>query len=245
MSVLGTIRSGLVTPVERRLFCEYGAIFATEAAPPPTVIFRNAEEVERFQSTLAVRSAAIGDYEFTLQAPAMERLLFAVRDAEDMGLSLNPRSADSGARSYADTVALWLRNVSQGLQHWVGASRLAQADADEIQRMAPNEQVEPILNLEDNEGLWFGTFLNRSILYSVAAPGASQHLSLLAFDVREYQDDAVKGVLNRHGWFRTVPNDLPHFTFLGKEEKDLMGIGLKEVYRKYDEEEYSFWVPDV
>src|SRR6185369_8049224 len=99
-----------------------------------------------------------------------------------------------------------------------------------------------ILDLEDKEHLYFGTFFDRSILYSVAAPGASQHLAMLAFDVAEYQDTGVESALERHGWFRTVSNDLPHFTYLGRRESELPELGLKRVLRRYGETDYHFWV---
>ena len=102
-----------------------------------------------------------------------------------------------------------------------------------------------ILELEDTQQLYFGTFFDRSILYSVAAPGASQHLSLLAFDVAEYQESSVEVVLENHGWFRTVVNDLPHFTFLGRRQEELTELGLKRVVRGYAGIEYHFWIPDI
>ena len=79
----------------------------------------------------------------------------------------------------------------------------------------------------------------------MAAPGASQHLSMLAFDVKQYEDELVERALNRHGWFRTVASDLPHFTYLGHEEKSLERLGLKQVSLKYDNSDYRFWVPDL
>src|ERR1051325_2503107 len=40
------------TPVERRLLAEYGAVFVTQATPPPTILFQDAAEVEGFQASL-------------------------------------------------------------------------------------------------------------------------------------------------------------------------------------------------
>lgn len=245
MPALDVIRSTLKTAVDWRLFAEYGAVFATCATPPPTIRFRNAKEVERFQSSLSVRSEVIGGHRLTLQAAAMEALLRAVKDGERAGLTISPRAADAGARSYEDTVGLWLRNVNRGLDHWSEAGRLAPRRGEEIRLLSPPDQVEPILELEGAEELWFGTFFDKSILYSVAAPGASQHLSLLAFDVLEYEADDVRRVLNENGWFRTVPNDLPHFTYLGHRERELPSCGLRRVVRDYGDVQYSFWIPDI
>jgi hypothetical protein len=79
----------------------------------------------------------------------------------------------------------------------------------------------------------------------VAAPGASQHLALLAFDAAEYESAEVERSLGNAGWFRTVPNDLPHFTFLGCDESELPQLGLAPTTREYGERSFSFWVPDL
>ncbi|HVG20922.1 MAG TPA: hypothetical protein VNI02_17875 [Blastocatellia bacterium] len=244
-SPLRVIISSINSAVELRLFAEYGGVFATAATPPPTVIFRDAAEVESFQSSLKVSRAAIGDHEITLQAEAMDALIRAASEMNDRGGQITARAEDSGGRSYEDTVRLWTRNVTRGLDHWEAEGRISPERAGAIRALAPVEQIPIILELEERERLYFGTFLNRSILYSVAAPGASQHLALLAFDVAEYKDEAVEQTLNQYGWFRTVPNDLPHFTYLGLREEDLPELGLKQVSYDYDDRSYSFWVPDL
>jgi hypothetical protein len=142
-------------------------------------------------------------------------------------------------------VKLWTRNVTRGLVHWESEGRISQESARAIRDLAPVEQIAIILELEEREQLYFGTFLNRSILYSVAAPGASQHLALLAFDVADYKDEVVEQALNHHGWFRTVANDLPHFTYLGHHQDELPELGLKLVSHEYDQRSYRFWIPDL
>src|SRR5262249_43754188 len=224
--LLRDILLSITSPVELRLFSEYGAVFATRAIPPPTIIFTDAAQVERFQSSLSVRRAAFGEHEVALQAEAAEALVSAASLIKDEGGSLGARAADAGGRSYEDTVALWKRNVTRGLDRWQSLGRIASERAAWIRELAPAEQIPAILEMEESEQLYFGTFFDKSILYSVAAPGASQHLSMLAFDVAEYRDQAVERALARHGWYRTVANDLPHFTYLGHEEASLPESGL-------------------
>lgn len=231
--------------VERRLFTEYGAIFTTAATPPPRVVFADAFEVEQFQASLKVRRVRIGEYEIELQATAMEALCAAGEEIRREDGRITARAADSGARSYQDTVGLWLRNVGRGLAHWESVGRISPNQAEAIRNLPPAGQVAVILDLEETQQLFFGTFFDRSILYSVAAPGASQHLSLLAFDVAEYEDVEVERVLGLHGWFRTVPNDLPHFTYLGHGREALAEKGLIRVIREYPERSYSFWTPNI
>lgn len=242
---LQTIAYGISSPVERRLFAEYGAVFATTATPPPVIIFAGAVQVESFQSSLSIRSAPFGNHRIELQGDAIDALAAAAAEMAERGGSITARAADAGGRSYADTIRLWTRNVARGLEHWQSLGRMTRLQSDSLLELTPAEQVAPILNLEDTENLFFGTFFDKSILYSVAAPGASQHLSMLAFDVAEYQDAEVERLLGRHGWYQTVPNDLPHFTYIGRDESSLPGLGLHRVERTLPERMYGFWTPDL
>jgi protein MpaA len=73
----------------------------------------------------------------------------------------------------------------------------------------------------------------------VAPPGASHHLALLAFDVKEHGQPAVRRILERHGWYQTVVRDAPHFTYLGMPKSRLESLGLT-VVRDGDRE---YWKP--
>jgi hypothetical protein len=242
---LSKMASSLRSSLERRLLAEYGAVFVTTATPPPAIIFKDAAEVERFQASLSLGSDTFGEHTVELQSEAVAALRRAADELRDRGKTISARAADSGGRSYADTVSLWTRNVTRGMAHWLELNRIGQEDATRILGLAPVDQVAIILELEESEELYFGTYFNRSILYSVAAPGASQHLAMLAFDVAEYEDRSVEQSLNRHGWYRTVANDLPHFTYLGHVEDRLPDLGLKLITREYGEASYQFWVPDL
>jgi len=65
------------------------------------------------------------------------------------------------------------------------------------------------------------------ILGLVAPPGTSQHLWGLAIDL-EILTPSQKQILNENGWFQTVVNDLPHWTYLGWREEDLPKFGLQQ-----------------
>ncbi|MBD2388699.1 D-alanyl-D-alanine carboxypeptidase family protein [Cylindrospermum sp. FACHB-282] len=64
------------------------------------------------------------------------------------------------------------------------------------------------------------------ILGTVAPPGTSQHLWGLAIDLRVSNQEQRKA-LNQNGWFQTVENDLPHWTYIGWTEENLPKFGLK------------------
>lgn len=225
------------------LLREYGALFVARkgAVPPLKVIFRDEADVEGFQSSVEVASGVIGGKTVELQKAAMEKLRDAIEDARKAGLSISPRGADSARRDYEDTRRLWASRVGPGMKYWVAKGRVSPAEAKRIQALSAFQQVPEILRLEQS-GIYFAKSLDKSIIYSVAPPGTSQHLSMLALDVAEFDNARVRAILAKHGWFQTVTSDLPHFTYLGASEKDLPGLGLKSVTDKTGR---IFWVPDL
>ncbi|MBN3922617.1 D-alanyl-D-alanine carboxypeptidase family protein [Nostoc sp. NMS4] len=65
------------------------------------------------------------------------------------------------------------------------------------------------------------------ILGLVAPPGTSQHLLGLAIDLRIGTKEQRKA-LNQNGWFQTVENDVPHWTYVGLSEESLPLFGFKK-----------------
>lgn len=230
--------------LERRILEDYGAIFLTRAdkvLPPPVCLFTSAEEVLEFQTKATAASAEIGVAKVELQPAAIRALLAAREEALGENLDITPRDgAEAGRRSFADTVRLWNSRFLPALDYWQNRGKLTAAQILKLKSLPIREQVAAVLELE-RERIFFNTFFNNSILYSVAAPGASQHLSMLAFDANEFSDKRVRKILARHGWFRTVKGDAPHFTFLGVEENDLPALGLKKIQTG----DGDFWIPNV
>jgi hypothetical protein len=176
-----------------------------------------------------------------LQPAAMKALLKARATARAEGLDITPRDGAEGARrSYADTVRLWNSRFLPALDHWTKMQRLSSEEADRLRGLQVHEQVAEVLELE-KQGIFFSKDLSKSVLYSIAAPGTSQHIAMLAFDINEFLNPRVRAILAEHGWFQTVLSDLPHFTFLGLSEAELPGRGLKSV----DVDGQKFWIPDV
>ncbi|HEX6125649.1 MAG TPA: hypothetical protein VFZ23_09790 [Pyrinomonadaceae bacterium] len=227
---------------QQRLFREYGAVFVARGGvtPPTRIVYADEADVRRFQDRLDIKSAKIGDFELELQATAMDALLAAIDEANRANLSITPRGADSARRNYDDTVELWRSRVEPALVHWCAEGRITGEAADSIRRLSPFEQVAKVFELEE-KGIFFAKDLSKSIIYSVAPPGSSQHLSLLAFDVAEFETSAVRQILARHYWYQTVVSDLPHFTFLGCGTGRLRELGLKRLESSGRE----FWIPDL
>ena len=228
--------------VGKRLLKEYGSVFVARGGvtPPPTVVFHDDSAVATFQGSLVKASDTVGGVRIELQAPAMKALKEAAAEAGQNGTSITPRGEDAARRVYGDTVDLWKSRVDPALAHWADLKRITPADVQRIKALSPYDQVPEVFKLE-SQGMFFSKDLSKSIIYSVAPPGASQHLSMLALDVSEYGNSKAREILAKHGWFQTVVSDLPHFTYLGVPESDLPKLGLK----KATDSGQTFWVPDI
>jgi hypothetical protein len=228
--------------VGKRMLKEYGSLFIARggATPPKTAIFKDESEVTSFQSSLTTSRETIGGITIELQSAAMNALKTAIADAKGAGRTITPRGADAARRTYSGTVDLWKSRVEPGLTHWVGKGRVTKEEAQKIRGLSPFEQVPEIFRLE-SQGIYFAKDLSKSIIYSVAPPGTSQHLSMLALDVNEHDDARVREILAKNGWFQTVVSDLPHFTYLGVGEDELSGLGLKKV----SDGGRTYWLPSI
>jgi hypothetical protein len=229
--------------VARRVLEDYGAMFlASEAVlPPPVCVFTSQKDVERFQTEAKFTLASVGGDEIELQPAAMEALLAAREEARRQGLDITPRGgAEAARRSFTDTERLWGTRFNPALAHWQKLGRLSREQVARLRALSLKEQVREVLELEKS-GIYFSKDFSKSILYSIAAPGTSQHIALLALDVEQFLDRRVRLILARHGWFQTVKSDLPHFTYLGLAEKDLPARGLRSVKSG----EQLFWIPNV
>jgi hypothetical protein len=204
-------------------------------------VFTSEDQVAQFQKAAGHAAAIINDAVIELQPVALAALLKARVAARAEGLDISPRDgAEAARRSFADTVRLWNSRFLPALEHWTAAGRITSAAADRLRGLPINQQVPEVLELE-RDGIFFSKDLSKSVLYSIAAPGTSQHIAMLAFDANEFLEARVREILAAHGWFQTVLSDLPHFTFLGLPEEDLPARGLKAV----EVNQQKFWIPDV
>jgi hypothetical protein len=230
-------------PVARRILEEYGAVFVADkkVKPPPVCVFTNEEQVTKWQDEAGFKAEFMAYDEVELQPEALKRLLKAREEARKEGLDITPRDgAEAARRNYEDSVRLWNSRFEPALDYWLAQGRLTAEQVSRLRGLPLLQQVAEVLELE-KDGIYFSKDLSKSILYSIAAPGASQHIAMLAFDVNEFGNARVREILSRHGWFQTVLSDLPHFTFLGLKEKDLPKRGLRSV----EVNGQVFWIPNV
>lgn len=206
---------------------------------PPKIIFESEEDCAAWQAAVPKRQENFGGINIELQEAAMRELLAARAEANTRNFNFTARGTWAARRDYDDTVKIWLTRVNSGLIYWTQRGQLSGSEAARIRALEPSLQVKEILQFESQK-MFFSKDFSKSILYSATAPGASQHLSMLAVDLNENANPAVREVLARHGWFQTVISDLPHFTFLGVAESDLPALGLKKI--KKDNRVY--WTPE-
>ncbi len=225
----------------KRLLQEYGSIWINadpEILLPAEIIFANASSTDRYQSRLGLSQQG----SCKLQTKALSALEAAQKQAKAEGLTLSARGNDSCLRNYEGTVRLWLSRVEPNLNYYQAQGKLSAVEAKRIRGANTREQIELVLDLEAERGLLFDKFRQTSILNSVAAPGSSQHLTGLAFDLAEFASPRARSIMNEHGWYQTIQADLPHFTYLGRaySEAEFDGLGLK----KQKSQGYTFWVPN-
>jgi hypothetical protein len=244
---LASLPPGFQVPPEgdaigMRLLAYYGAVLVARggAVLPPVLVFADEDAVSKWQATLTTGKTAINKTVVELQSVALAAFVAARADAEAAKLDITPRGADPAKRNYIDTIKWWESRVEPGLDHWVASGRLAAKESRRIKDLSLAEQVPEILRLEEHS-LFFGGSFSRTILSSVAPPGASQHISMLAVDISEHENAAVRTILAKHGWYQTVPLDTPHFTYLGVSEQELASLGLHKV----NIAGRNYWIPDL
>jgi hypothetical protein len=230
-------------PVARRILEEYGAVFVADkkVKPPPVCVFTTEEQVTKFQEDAGFKAEYIAYDYVELQPEALKHLLKAREEAQKEGLDITPRDgAEAARRNYEDSVRLWHSRFEPALDYWLSQGRLSAEQVNRLRGLPLSQQIAEVLELE-KAGIYFSKDLSKSILYSIAAPGTSQHIHMLAFDVNEFENPRIREIMQKHGWFQTVLSDLPHFTFLGLKEKDLPKHGLRSV----EVNGQVFWIPNV
>lgn len=227
--------------VANRIIFQFGAMFSASdsVGRPTSCYYPDAASVKAFQGTLRVLSAPVDGVAVSLQEPAMRSLVDAVAECERQGIKVRPfDGAIAAARTYEDTARLWNSRFLRALDHWMLSGKIPEADAVAARNEPTVSQLKRVVEWE-NQGLWFGTSLSGSIFSSVAAPGTSQHLFLLAFDVAPPVSPRLVPIFNAKGWYRTVTGDPTHFTYLGTPETELPSRGLQKIrFRGVD-----YWVP--
>ena len=225
----------------QKVFEEYGAIFVAENVTYSGSCILTENTAGEFQQLTGQQTERIGGIYITLQIPAMKAFLKAREEAAKLRLAITPRGKIASKRSYQQTLGLWNSRFFPALNYWTRRGKISRREAEQVKTMPISQQVERVLRWEE-EGLYFSKDFRKSILYSVAVPGASQHIFMLALDIQQFSNPKVRKILADNGWFQTVKSDAPHFTYLGvaNDADKLRSLGLKS--EKIGEQE--FWIPN-
>ena len=229
--------------IAQRVLQSYGAMFVANdlVKLPPTCVQKGEAQVLKYQRGLSRKAIDVNGVRIDLQTAAAASLELAVAEAAMNGYKITPLDgAIAGGRSYGDSLMLWNSRVFPALEFWIKRGRLPAEAREEIARLDLQKKIEKVLEWE-SQGIFFSTGRTRSILTSTAPPGTSQHLALIAFDVTEYWNADLRSIMNRNGWFQTVVDDPPHFTYLGFPEADLPSRGLMAVAKGG----HQYWIPNL
>lgn len=209
-------------PVSAAILAQYGALYVS--APQlilPSTCIPDRQELAAFSRRVIFESRNIDGVQVSFQKPALDAFMGARQAAAAQGLSIRPNGSNATLRDYETTVEIWQRNLKAGINvHGAAAARQAELLSPDIRL-----SIAVVLEIEKS-GLLLGSGGGKSILQVAAPPGTSQHVSGLALDIAEYEDARVREILAEHGFFQTIANDFPHFTFLGLRSDQLAGIGL-------------------
>ncbi|MGV0103502.1 D-alanyl-D-alanine carboxypeptidase VanY [Nostoc sp. DSM 114160] len=196
---------------------------------------------QRFLSAIARKLATIpqpGTYEYTLL-----RSYGAVFVNPDVGIKLPPKDIFANEQETQEFQA----TLTMGHVDGTNDCYLQKSAADALNKARVQQQI-PLKSgygsgdctrtFNTNLRFWHKYANDRvlakvqqgketKILGLVAPPGTSQHLWGLAIDLRVGSKEQRKA-LNQNGWFQTVENDTPHWTYVGLSEDNLPLFGFKK-----------------
>lgn len=224
-------------PASAAILAQYGALYVSESQLIlPSNCIPTRQELSAFRRRVVFESRNIDGIQVSFQKPALDAFLDAREVAAARGLSIRPNGTNATLRDYETTVEIWQRNLQAGINvHGAAAARRAELFSPDIRL-----SIAVVLDLE-MKGLLLGSGGGKSILQVAAPPGTSQHVSGLAVDIAEYEDVRVREILAEHGFFQTIANDFPHFTYLGLKPDQLAAVGLAPRVI----EGHTFYVPEL
>ncbi|MBD2532105.1 D-alanyl-D-alanine carboxypeptidase family protein [Nostoc flagelliforme FACHB-838] len=196
---------------------------------------------QRFLSAIARKLPTIpqpGTYEYILL-----RMYGAVFVNPDIGIKLPPKNIFANEQETQDFQA----GLTMGHVHGTNDCYLQKSAADALNKARIQQRI-PLKSgygsgdctrtFNTNLRFWHKYANNQvlakvqqgketKILGLVAPLGTSQHLWGLAIDLRVGSKEQRKA-LNQNGWFQTVENDMPHWTYVGLSEENLPLFGFKK-----------------
>lgn len=232
--------------LEKLVLNGYGAVFVSEGAIlPENCLFKSEAEITAFQCKIkGMQGSKLENIDYYLQpnaAKALEKVFAKMVGYKNVARNFNGTTV-TRPNGLSDDWAM--RTLRQTECNWIGAGANANKCDDAI--LSNSFTKSKILEAVPDDGY--------KHMFSYAIPGGSQHHFGLAIDVNNGsvikpspvnkiplcdEENCVKA-LNENGWYRTVPTDEYHFTYLGyKDPAKLEAHGLK--LRKCGK--FNYWVP--
>jgi hypothetical protein len=212
-----------------------------ETISEPFIPDQKLNNQQRFLSAIARNLSTVpqpGTYEYTLL-----RMYGAVFVNPDIGIKLPPKDIFANEQETQSFQA----SLTMGHVEGTNDCYLQKSAADALNKARMQQQI-PLKSgyssgdctrtFNTNLRFWHKYANNQvlakvqqgketKILGLVAPPGTSQHLWGLAIDLR-ISSQKQRKALNKNGWFQTVENDVPHWTYIGLSEDNLPLFGFKK-----------------
>ncbi len=222
-----------------------------ETISEPFIPDQKLNNKERFLSAIARKLSTVpqaGTYEYTLL-----RMYGAAFVNPDVGIKLPPKDIFANEQETQTFQA----SLTMGHVDGTNDCYLQKSAADALNKARIQQQI-PLKSgygsgdctrtFNTNLRFWHKYANNQvlakvqqgketKILGLVAPPGTSQHLWGLAIDLRVSSQKQRKA-LNENGWFQTVENDVPHWTYIGLSEDNLPLFG----FNKQANRGITYWI---
>ncbi|MBW4507825.1 MAG: D-alanyl-D-alanine carboxypeptidase family protein [Scytonematopsis contorta HA4267-MV1] len=212
----------------------------TQISRSPIVPDQNLAETERFLSAVATKLPTIPEDN------TYERIILGAYGAVflnyEPGVTLPPKVKFDSAeetKKFQDTLTLGkVTNTNNCYLQKVAADALNKAISQVRIPLKSGFSGDCTRDFATNLRFWNKYANNNTleqvrqgkekrILGIVAPPGTSQHLWGLAIDLRVTSQTQRKA-LQENGWFQTVENDDPHWTYMGLAEEYLPQFGFQK-----------------
>ncbi len=212
----------------------------TQISRSPTIPDQNLTETERFLSAVATKLPTIPEDN------TYERIILGAYGAVflnyEPGVILPPKVKFDSAqetKKFQDTLTLGkVTNTNNCYLQKVAADALNKAISQVRIPLKSGFPGDCTRDFATNLRFWKKYANNNTleqvrqgkekrILGIVAPPGTSQHLWGLAIDLR-VTSQIQRKALRENGWFQTVENDDPHWTYMGLAEEYLPQFGFQK-----------------
>jgi D-alanyl-D-alanine carboxypeptidase len=246
--------------IQRAVLFEYGAVFISKGAElPEKCLFESARDLKGFRDYIETSQNKLSFGPFFLQPKAK-------RSLEKVVSELGPENVARNCNEIVKTEIKGKMVFTHSTTKCTNGFNNDWAFRTYRQTKCNAGNCDGLIDLSKyltEKGKW-----GKPKLFATAIPGGSQHHFGLAIDVNDDRNETInkrrcgaecENVLKANGWYRTVPFDAYHFTYLGDyTENELRQNGLKTIQcsdKRYPDSKrnadgtvrymkFVYWVPN-